>query len=601
MTTIANYGVLTTYVYTPGNESVFLLGYYSTGDGGEGLFNWDTSGSHSADGGTVVGSGSGKWVRQYEGAMNARWFGAKGDGIADDRITLTSAITAAKLANKSLFIPAGTYSIQTVQAGTTTSIQVNGSSAVDGLELLGETGTKITSSVTPADGSGNTLLRFQDQFMNVKIMNIEFESTHGLTTGSTHCIGHNGNGTRTGTQIIDCSFTGFSQALFINGSEQLVVNRCKFYSPLGHNNAQTNRSPAAYILFTDNDNGVNINPTITECYAEGFSGTVDSSFPGALDGFIFGNPSGAVIALNTMKNFSQEAIFIQPNTFTTNRPTFIINNTIQYDLSAGSGYYGIRCDASNIDISNNTIINENYGILCRGAEATDPYKQKFTNLRISNNDINISPNATLAQRAVYIQGNTTGKTDNFIVSNNHITLSGVTLTNTINLITIADCEKSIIDKNTVSITGTTGMDATHQLNIYALLNSNDSVVFGSLDISGSYSNLFTYGTGSNTNITSLNPTKGNVLFKNASYTVLATDFSIQETSSLVIFADATPAGLTITPPVGAAFAGYKIAVIKTDSTSNVVTVANVTGTNTLTAQGRLDFVFNATTNTWWTI
>jgi hypothetical protein len=80
--------------------SVQLLGYHERGDGGGGVFYWDSS-KDKADhnGGTVIdpdvtyptdwtnqtqlaawftaGSGAGCWVRQYDGDVNVKWFGAK--------------------------------------------------------------------------------------------------------------------------------------------------------------------------------------------------------------------------------------------------------------------------------------------------------------------------------------------------------------------------------------------------------------------------------------------------------------------------------------------------------------------------------------------
>jgi len=44
------------------------------------------------------------WIRQYSGAVNVKWFGAKGDGVADDTVSMNN---ACKFPN--VYVPTGTY------------------------------------------------------------------------------------------------------------------------------------------------------------------------------------------------------------------------------------------------------------------------------------------------------------------------------------------------------------------------------------------------------------------------------------------------------------------------------------------------------------
>ncbi|MFO0606222.1 MAG: right-handed parallel beta-helix repeat-containing protein [Polyangiales bacterium] len=73
-----------------------LLGYAAAADGGGGLFAW-APGAASDDGGTVIvpTAGAGAWRRVYSGPVNARWFGARGDGTVDDTAAIEKAIAAA--------------------------------------------------------------------------------------------------------------------------------------------------------------------------------------------------------------------------------------------------------------------------------------------------------------------------------------------------------------------------------------------------------------------------------------------------------------------------------------------------------------------------
>lgn len=64
-----------------------------------GTFIWSASGT--ANGGTVFAGATGYWIRQYSGAVNVKWFGAKGDGVNDDSINVLVALNN----HNSVFIP----------------------------------------------------------------------------------------------------------------------------------------------------------------------------------------------------------------------------------------------------------------------------------------------------------------------------------------------------------------------------------------------------------------------------------------------------------------------------------------------------------------
>lgn len=101
--------------------SAFVLGYYAKGDGGGGEYYYDSSDTTSADnGGTIiVGADGGRWKLRTNGEVSVRQFGAKGDGVADDRPPCQAAIdcglsvyapysAAGYLISARLQIPAGT-------------------------------------------------------------------------------------------------------------------------------------------------------------------------------------------------------------------------------------------------------------------------------------------------------------------------------------------------------------------------------------------------------------------------------------------------------------------------------------------------------------
>ena len=97
------------------NATVELLGYYSKGDGGGGTFYWDSTSIEDDNGGTIIeatGVVDGRWIRNYKGAVNVKWFGAKGDGIVDDTVAIQAAIDYVNLKKGGeVYLPSGTFSM----------------------------------------------------------------------------------------------------------------------------------------------------------------------------------------------------------------------------------------------------------------------------------------------------------------------------------------------------------------------------------------------------------------------------------------------------------------------------------------------------------
>jgi|GEM_PF-5028595 len=108
-------------------HSVIMGGYWSVGDGGGGVFHWDSVSVEADNHGTIVkptNVTTGRWRRIYDGVINVKWFGARGtnaygsandDGIAIRRaIDLVTITTSEGTTNRgrTIFFPRGDYRIE---------------------------------------------------------------------------------------------------------------------------------------------------------------------------------------------------------------------------------------------------------------------------------------------------------------------------------------------------------------------------------------------------------------------------------------------------------------------------------------------------------
>lgn len=141
--------------------------YAVTDAGQEGLFRYDPTDTVSVDNeGTVLVDVNGKrYKRIYSGAINARWFGAKGDGIQDDAAALQAAIDAGP---GTILLPRGTYRI-------TVPLSLHGHNVL----LAGE-GMEVTTIVASA-----SMVAVIDAFETNDVRVSPFE-VHNLTINGNH-------------------------------------------------------------------------------------------------------------------------------------------------------------------------------------------------------------------------------------------------------------------------------------------------------------------------------------------------------------------------------------------------------------------------------
>ncbi len=122
----------------PTGTQVYVTGYYAAGDGGEGMFVYNSASAATADNGVIIApnAGSGRWLRNVKSLpANPRWWGAKGDGVTNDSTAIQAGIDYINsLGSGVLKFNNGTYLCDvTLKQG----VQLIGLDAISGVDLGG--------------------------------------------------------------------------------------------------------------------------------------------------------------------------------------------------------------------------------------------------------------------------------------------------------------------------------------------------------------------------------------------------------------------------------------------------------------------------------
>lgn len=117
---------------------VEVLGYSTPNDGGNGKFYWDAGSTEDENFGTVIKlvpfEKKGRYLRLFDGPVNLKWFGAKGDGKTDDSLPFLLFVKSLKSGHDG-FIPKGKYLLGTpviVIIGSDISIQAEQNTIIYG-------------------------------------------------------------------------------------------------------------------------------------------------------------------------------------------------------------------------------------------------------------------------------------------------------------------------------------------------------------------------------------------------------------------------------------------------------------------------------------
>jgi hypothetical protein len=217
-------------------QTAVLECYEHLGDGGGGIFAWNTSLTLIDDGGTIFTTGNfghpgshGCWQRIYSGALDALWFGLDPTGSTANDAAHTRMLGSAAAAGAGFFYPAGTYLFADTIGPWPYGARIFGAGLSNGVAHPIQYGTTFQFS---GNGVGVELGHSADA-----------NNKNGSTFEGIELIGVNPNGAENypnineiGIEILNdgeivirnCRVGGFKFSISLDGAEVCAIEACSF-------------------------------------------------------------------------------------------------------------------------------------------------------------------------------------------------------------------------------------------------------------------------------------------------------------------------------------------------------------------------------------
>lgn len=361
-----------------------------------GTFIYDNSKALENNGGTIFNG----WVRQYDGAVNVKWFGAKGDGITDDTVAIQNAINI----GKNVHIPNGIYNISnelTIPFGVAIIGNGIGLSILNALSSL-----NYSKSVLKSNSVNNVIIK------NLSILG-NTDGVNGAGSG-VHFKNSSGN------TIENVFINNTSQAgIRLEEQNNTSVKYCTLDS-IGRSGYTDNHGIMIYSIvgsMIDNYNIKIIGNRLTNILRKGITDYAPDA-----------NIYNILVRDNIIKSCNLGAIYLG----TVNGKNFNISDNLISDSYVGI-QYGQGLDSI---ISNNIVKNStgDFGIGVFGTTNTVVTSNIIENSNICGIDTFILPGSK--NKYLTIKGNIIRNSNRSSDANG----AGILL---------ADCENSIIEGNSV--------------------------------------------------------------------------------------------------------------------------------------------------------
>lgn len=173
-------------------QHALVFGFAASGDGGGGIYKYESASAATEDYGIVVApnAGTGRWIRSRQNnVISAKWFGAKGDGVTDDSAAIAAMLAfvrtgvandpagADRLSAFTAYIPAGTYVITTSE----TMLPSTYTTKARGYRILGDGLGQTQLWFKPTTGS-RVMFSNANAFLCCDVRDILFRSDNVLNT-----------------------------------------------------------------------------------------------------------------------------------------------------------------------------------------------------------------------------------------------------------------------------------------------------------------------------------------------------------------------------------------------------------------------------------
>jgi|LGOV01.1.fsa_nt_gb hypothetical protein len=405
------------------NDIIILGGRVSVGDGGSGLFYWDTSdlstevtadtqrGVYVPPTSDATGA-SGSWVRQYSGKpVDVKWFGAEGDGVTDDSTAFVA--WGALIPGNNGLIPPGQY---VIADGFTV--------AGDDTHITGYSAELLYSSTE----TFNHCIRLRGNDCSIKGLTISCDS--GLVRDDTgYGISLGVAGTKTINNLVeDCVFNDIaSAAIWATNVDYFKANGNYVFKPKADGihssdgcfySVYTNN----FIYFAQDDSLAIINDVVGSPYVGSFLIDNNAIMGGALAGAVASHGISIVGGLSGVisNNFIQETLSPGIGFWkwmsTTQAPKDVLvigNRFVNCSTLDTAGSYGVGVyvsEGSGIDITGNKFTNMGFdaGVPATGCVVVNETLSKVNILGNSMYDNDTYGVNLLASTRAVVQGNSFG-------------------------------------------------------------------------------------------------------------------------------------------------------------------------------------------------